>query len=160
MKTFRKELSYPGASLDQVWKMLSDPEFREAVCRAQHVVSHDITIAPQGDGMVVRIEQVQATNGVPGFAKKIVGDTTTILSEETWTTNTAADLTVTIPGKPGDMTGGVALTENGDGVVQTIDLAITVGIPLVGGKIEGLLAELMGKAMAKENEVGREWLSR
>ena len=50
------------------------------------------------------------------------------------------------------------LTETAAAVVETVDLQITVAIPLVGGKIEGLLADLMTKALTKENEVGLDWL--
>lgn len=162
MKKMSHELRYPGASLAEVQAMLSDPAFREAVGDAQRVVSQQVTIdgsIADGDSMSVRQEQVQSTTGVPGFAKKIVGETTTIVANEAWTSATAADLTIAIPGKPGEMSGTIDLAEVGDGVVETVALAITVGIPLVGGKIEGLLADLMTSALKAENRTGTTWLA-
>ena len=36
--------------------------------------------------------------------------------------------------------------------------AVAVGIPLVGGKIEGLIADLLSKALRAEHRVGVGWL--
>ena len=140
--------------------MLGDPAFREAVCDAQGVLRHTVTISGSGETKVVEIEQVQATSGVPGFAKKIVGNETTIQTEERWSSPTAAAQAIKIPGKPGEMNGTICLSETGDGVVETVDLAISVGIPFVGGKLESLLADLMLAALKNENQTGRTWLGR
>ena len=67
---------------------------------------------------------------------------------------------MTIPGKPGEMKGTARLTESGGVTTETVDLDIKVGIPLVGGKIEGLIADLLLKALKVENRVGRDYLSR
>ena len=159
MKKLSYELTYPGATVDQVAEMLGDPAFRQAVCDAQHVLRSKINVFPQGDGKVVEMEQVQATKGVPGFAKKLVGDETTIVTTETWSSATDADLAIAIPGKPGKMQGTIRVAQVGADAVETVDLAITVSVPLVGGKIEGLLSDLMTAALKKENEAGRKWLA-
>ena len=39
-------------------------------------------------------------------------------------------------------------------------MEIKVGIPLVGGKIESLIADLLPKALKAENNVGRDYLAR
>ena len=67
---------------------------------------------------------------------------------------------MTIPGKPGQMNGGITLTSSGDTTVETVDVEIKVSIPLVGSKISGLIADLMRKALAAEEAVGRDYLSR
>ena len=38
-------------------------------------------------------------------------------------------------------------------------MEIRVGIPLVGGKIESLIADLLRKALKAENAVGRQYLT-
>ncbi len=139
--------------------MLADPAFREAVCDAQRVLRRTVTITGAGAGMQVRQEQVQASTGIPGFAKKLVGDEITIVSEESWSSDNAAAVQVTLPGKPAEMTGDLTLVESGDGVTETVTLEISVGIPFVGGKIEGLLADLMGAALKREQQTGRQWLA-
>ena len=43
--------------------------------------------------------------------------------------------------------------------MQPIDLAVKVVIPLVGGKVEDLIAGFVGKAFDAENKVGVKWLA-
>ena len=58
------------------------------------------------------------------------------------------------------MSGTAAVAGSGDTCVETVDLTIKVNIPLVGGKIEGLIADLLLKALKAEHKVGREYLAR
>ena len=98
---------------------------------------------------------------MPSFAKKIVGDETNIVQEEPGRARPHGDITVTIPGKPGDMTGTAALepTDAG-GTLETVELTVKVKIPLVAGKLEGLIGDLLLKALKAEYKVGRDYLSR
>ena len=140
--------------------MLADPAFREEVCDYQRVLGRTITVEPVGEGMHVTIDRWQPTRGVPSFAKKFVGDETNIVQREIWSTPLLGDLSIGIPGKPGDMTGTVAIVESGGRSTETVDLTIKVGIPLLGGKLEGLLSDLLRKALEAENTVGRDYLAR
>ncbi len=161
-RTIRFEMAY-DAPLDAVAAMLGDPAFREEVCRFQGVTKVDVSIEPQGtDGAAkdVRIDQWQPTAGVPSFAKKIVGDETNIVQEEHWSSATHGDITVTIPGKPGDMRGTAVLTETATGTLEVVELTVKVKIPVVGGKLEGLVGDLLLKALKAEYKVGRDYLAR
>jgi hypothetical protein len=153
------ELTY-DAPADAVTAMLADRAFREEVCDFQGVLRKTVVIEPVGDGMHVTIDQWQQTSGVPSFAKRIVGDETNIVQREIWSTPLLGDISVTIPGKPGDMTGTVRIAEAHGVTTETVSLTIKVGIPLVGGKLEELIAGLLLKALKAENEVGRDYLSR
>ena len=158
-KTIRYEMPY-DAPVERVAEMLGDPAFREQVCAYQGATSHDVSIEADGDTKDVRISMVQPTAGVPSFAKKIVGDETTVVQEETWTSLVEADVAVTIPGKPGDMTGTAVLEATADGgTVETVELTVKVRVPLVGGKLEGLIADLLLKALKAEHHVGRDYLA-
>ena len=152
------DLTY-DAPLADVAAMLADPAFREAVCDYQRVLRHSVEIEPDGAGFRARIEQVQAAQGIPSFAKKFVGDEITIVQTEHWATADHADVVVEIPGKPGDMAGTAQLRESGGTTTETVDLTVKVGIPLVGGKLEGLIGDLLLKALKAENVVGRKWLA-
>ncbi len=163
MKKISEELRYDGATLQQVHDMLATPAFREEVCDRQHVVRRTVTIdtdGGDGQGMTVVVDQVQAAQGIPGFAKKFVGDEINIVQREDWTRAEKGDLRVEIPGKPGEMVGTIHLTEDPEGVTETVNLDVKVNIPLVGGKVEGLIADMLAKALRTENKVGREWLAR
>jgi hypothetical protein len=158
-KTISEKLTYPGATIEQVVAMLGDPEFREAVAGYQRAVRSSADVSGTGAGRTARIEIVHGTEQVPSFARKFVGDEISIVQQETWTTDTHADVLVTIPGKPGDMTGTLDLAQVGDDVVETVLLTVKVNIPFVGGKVEDLIAGLLSKAYRAENKVGLKWLA-
>lgn len=157
----KHDLVYAGVTVDDVVAMVTDPKFREAVCDYQQVVSRSATVTGgAGDGATkVVLDYEHASKNVPPIAKKFVGETIPIHQEETWSTPTTADVVVTIPGKPGDMTGRARIEQRGDDVVETIELTVKVGIPLIGGKIEGMIAGLLGSAFKAENKVGSKWLA-
>ena len=148
------------ASMTEVAAMLADPAFREEVCERQGVISALVSIDSNDAGMQVTIDQVQSARGIPSFARKFVGEEINIVQEESWSTPTECDITVTIPGKPGEMTGTARLTQSGGTTTETVEMTIKVNIPLVGGKIEGLISDLLLDALRAENAAGRDYLSR
>lgn len=152
------EMTYDAPAIE-VAAMLSDPVFRETVCRNQRATSYAVEIEGNVDAKAVRIEMEQPTDKVPAFAKKFIGETTTIVQTETWASPLTATITVGIPGKPGEINGSATLVET-DGVTkETVELEIKVKIPLVAGKIEELLAKLLGSALRAEERTGKEWLA-
>lgn len=148
------------APLDAVSAMLDDPAYRDEVVTAQGGKDGSVTFEQDGDTVVVVISQQQPSEGLPGFAKKFVGDQINLVQREAWTSADHADLKVTIPGKPGQMVGSIELSEDGGTTTETVDVEITVNIPLVGGKIEKLIADMLRKALRAEEEVGRDYVSR
>ncbi|HEU4337862.1 MAG TPA: DUF2505 domain-containing protein [Nocardioides sp.] len=149
-----KDLTY-DAPLEEVAAMLTDPAFRELVLERMHVVRGSVTVE---DG-VVTLEQVQSSSGLPSFATKLVGHEIRIVQVESWRTTEHADVEVTIPGKPGEMAGTATLVESDGRTTERVDLEVTVRLPLVGGKIEGLVADMLGKALDTEHRTGVEWLA-
>lgn len=154
------ELTY-DAPVAEVAAMLADPAFRKAVCDFQGVLRSHISITTPSDTHTeVVIDQWQSSANIPSFAKKILGEETNVVQAESWATPLLGDVVVTIPGKPGDMRGTATLSESDGTTTETIDLMIKVGIPLVGGKIEALLADKLLRSLKAENTVGRDYLSR
>jgi hypothetical protein len=152
------DLTY-DAVLTDVGEMLMEPAFREQVCDAQGALRRTVTVSPGGGGMQVVIDSVQASQGIPGFARKFVGDEIQLVQTEQWTDMENGRVDVVIPGKPGQMTGTMTLRESGGTTTETVDMQIKVSIPLVGGKIESLIADLLRKALKAENTVGRRYLA-
>jgi hypothetical protein len=152
-------MTYPGATVRDVFAMFGDPAYRKAVSEYQRVVDFDCRISMNGEGMDVQLEQAHSTDRIPGFAQKLVGHEIRFLQQETWSSPESAAIEVTIPGKPGEMTGTETLTQSGDDVVQRIDLDISVSMPFVGGKVEDLIAGFIVKAFDAENKVGAKWLA-
>jgi hypothetical protein len=152
------DLTY-DAPLTHVGEMLMQPHFRERVCDALGALHKTVSVGPDGGGMKVVIDMAQATEGIPGFARKFVGDEIQMVQTERWSDMETGRVDVVIPGKPGQMSGTVALRESGGTTTETVDMEIRVGIPLVGGKIESLIADLLRKALRTENAVGRQYLA-
>jgi hypothetical protein len=155
MKKLTKTLTY-DASAEAVAAMLDDPAFREAVLERQRVLRGSVHI----DGDIATIEQVRSGSDIPSFARTFVGDEIVIVQTETWTSPTDARIELAIPGKPGEAVGTLRLTESGGTTTETVELDVTVRIPLVGGKIETMIADMVKFALDKEHEVGVEWLAR
>ena len=153
----RHEITYDAPAAD-VWEMLSDPAFRQKSCEAMGVVSCTIAVDRVGQGMNVRIDQVQRTEGIPSFAKKFAGDTTEAVQVEEWSDRRNATLTVKTPGKPTEITGTLTLIEEDGRTTETFDGECRVKVPLIGGKLEGLMADLFRKGMDKEHQAGVAWL--
>jgi Protein of unknown function (DUF2505) len=152
------DLTYDAALID-VGEMLMEPAFREQVCDAVGCLRKDVTIGPDGGGMKVVVDMVQATHGVPGYAKRFVGDEINIVQTEQWSDIETGTVEVTIPGKPGQMSGTIRLRESGGTTTETVDMNIRVSIPLVGGRIESLVADMLRKSLEAENGVGRKYLA-
>ena len=152
------DLTYE-APLIAVGEMLMDAAFREQVCDAQHALRRTVSVGQDGGGMKVVVDMVQAADGIPGFAKRFVGDEIQLVQTERWSDIENARVEVVIPGKPGQMSGTVSLRDSGGTTTETVEMEIRVSIPLVGGKIESLIADLLRKALKAENAVGRRYLT-
>lgn len=154
---FRHEITY-DASAAEVYAMLTDPAFRRKSCDAMGVLSADISIQTEGPTASVVIDQVQPTEGVPSFAKKIAGESTRAIQTEEWTDGTQATMSVKTPGKPTEITGRLTLTETGSSTVETFEGEAKAKVPLIGGKLETLVADLFRAGMDKEHAAGVAWL--
>jgi len=146
------------APLAAVTSMLADPGFRERVCDAQRATSRSVSIS--GIPGTVDVTFTQATEGIPSFAKKFVGSAITVTQHETWSTPLAATLDIDAGVPIADIKGSVALAEKSSTeTVETVILQVTVKVPLVGGKLESLVADMMRKALAKEYATGKAYLA-
>jgi hypothetical protein len=154
---FTHELTYDAAP-EEVRAMVADPAFRERVCEAVHASEHRVSVDEAGPGMTVVVDQTQPARGIPSFARKFVGDEIRIVQRETWADGSGGSLTLEIPGKPGTFDGTVRLA--GDSTtVESFQGEVTVRVPLVGGRLEGLVGDLFRAALQAEERVGRAWLA-
>ena len=154
---FSHELTY-DAPPEEVYAMLADPSFRERVSLAREVVSFDVTLTPTDSGFTLVNDQIQPTAGLPSFAKKFAGETTKAIQREEWSDHSEGALTIETPGKPTSMTGTITLSPSGTGTVERVELEIKAKVPLIGGKLESLMADQIREGMDIEHQVGQAWL--
>jgi hypothetical protein len=155
---FSHNLRYEASPAD-VRAMLTDPSFRKRVCTTTHATRSNVSVEPGASGPTVVVDQTQPARGIPSFAQKFVGKEIEIVQRESWSDDTSADLTVDLPGKPGRFDGRLTLQPDGEGTVETVTGNVEVKVPLVGGKLEGLVGDLLKAALDAEQRVGRSWLA-
>ncbi|QIG44211.1 DUF2505 domain-containing protein [Nocardioides anomalus] len=153
----RHELSYDAAPA-RVFAMLADPDFRRAACAAQDVVSADVELERDGEGFRLTVDQVQRTTDLPSFARTFAGETTRAVQREVWLGPDAGSLSIEAPGTPTDVTGTIRLEPSGTGTTEVVELSLKVKVPLLGGRLEKLLAERIRAGMDAEHAVGTAWL--
>jgi hypothetical protein len=141
--------------------MLVTPEFREEVCTYQRALEHSVDIEADGATTTVVITQAQAMDGAPAAARKLVGSSVQIVQREIWRDDRSADFAMEIPGKPGHLKGRITLEDTGDGTCDEVFSGeVKVNVPLLGGKLEGFIADILTRALRREGEVGVTWLER
>jgi hypothetical protein len=95
---------------------------------------------------------------LPSMAKSLLGGDLVIQRVENWAA-LAGTVEVTINGVPGRLDGAFTLTDNGSGSKLTLTGEVKVSIPLMGGKLEKLIAEQVAVLLDKESEFTSEWLA-
>ena len=155
---FRHESTY-HAPIDEVFTMLGDPDFRARVCDYQGDLRYDVAIEGTDATMSVDVDRVQSAQGLPPVASKFVGDEIEIEVREEWSSPAAATMEVTIPGKPGQVRGTIAMRENAGVTIQNFAAEIKVSLPFIGGKLEEMIGALLTAALRAENKVGAAWLA-
>ena len=150
-----------AASAAQVQQMLTDPVFRERVCARLGALSADVAVTGSGTTAEVVVRQTQSMAGAPAVAAKLTGDTVNLEQREAWRSATAADLAITLPGKPVELRGGqIELVDRpGVGCDLVVSGDLRVRVPLVGGKLESMLSDVLRAAMRRQAEVGDAWLA-
>jgi len=153
----RHELTYDAAP-EAVLAMLTDPGYWDKVAEATGALSSKATVTTEGANTRVVVDQEQAVQGVPSFAKKFVGESTRAINTFIWQ-GTSAAYDVETPGKPTSMSGTATVAAQGAGSVLTYDLDVKASVPLIGGKLEKLVVDLTTAGFVKEQAVGADWLA-
>jgi Protein of unknown function (DUF2505) len=153
----RHELAYDAPPAD-VLAMMSDPLFWDRVGEANQPISWTATIGTDSGTTRVLIDEEQAVVGVPSFAKKFVGDSTRVVITQVWRGHEAS-YEIDTPGKPTHVSGTATVSEHGTGAVLVYDLDVKANVPLIGGKLEKLVADLTKEGFDKEQSVGAAWLA-
>ena len=144
------------AGVEDVYAMLTDPAFRERASRAQGATSVDVAV----DGGEVGITMVTPNTDIPAFARKFAGDSVTVVQAESWSDDAyECDFSLSPHGLPARITGTRTLVEDGDGTLDTFAGEAHAKVPLVGGKLEGLLRDKLTQGWDTEHTVGVAWLA-
>jgi hypothetical protein len=105
-----------------------------------------------------------APANVPGFAKRLFGDTTEMVQTDVWGPEhngvREGTWTIDVPGKPVKAGGTIRLEASGDGSLVSIDGELKASVPLIGGKIESWAGGEAKAALVNEHDFAVAWLAR
>jgi hypothetical protein len=141
---FSIELQYPAAA-ETVMKMVVDKRYFERKYQALEVADFTITqhqVSDQTFGIDFRFRAAGATN-IPEFAKKFVGDAIRVKQAERWQiAQRKGTIDIDIAGAPVSVHADMQLfAKDANRSMLRLDWTIRCGVPLLGGKVEKLIAE-------------------
>jgi hypothetical protein len=143
------------ADVETVYALMSDPDFiaRKYADAGASDIQVDTDKRDEGPRIVSRRKM---TVDLPGFAKKVMQPTNTVVQTDQWSSDGASRrlcrYTVEVQGVPSRIDGTVTLTADGDGTRQDVEAEVKVSIPLLGGKLEKFAVDNGVKAL--EHEAG------
>jgi len=153
------------AAVPTVYTMLTDPAFQAARAQAGKPVQAESSVVTGPDGgAVITLHRVVAVR-LPGLLQQMTGDKADITEIQTWHPAPAdagvreGRLQVNLAGHSGGVDGVLRLDGEAAVTTLTVQADIKVRMPLVGGKIENFIAEMLTKFLNSDQEVGRAWLS-
>ncbi|HZR34395.1 MAG TPA: DUF2505 domain-containing protein [Nevskia sp.] len=96
---------------------------------------------------------------VPSFAKKIIGEAVHLTQEDVWDLERATgELRIEIRNTPIKMTAAMRVMDEPGGCVNVLDWTLSCSVPLIGGKLEQMLAKEMKDKAAADLEISRRLL--
>jgi hypothetical protein len=159
-----KTLEYTAAP-DAVFAVLSDPTFQEAKCAATAAIRYTANVAHDAGRTIITTERVLPSDGLPDFAKSMVGETLKVTETQDWGPPAAdgsrqGTVQMSVAGAPISLNGTLALAAGGPGTVEQLDSELKARVPLIGGKIEKAAAPPIEEAIVIEHRTAQEWLDR
>jgi hypothetical protein len=167
----RSEFGYPA---DQVYAALTDENcLRERLSRIGGRQSELVSFTADGDETTVVMRQSIDAEYLPGVVRRITPDGVTIDRVETWRAPSEGDdgsyrgtVEASVRGFAGSLHGTRALSDSnasgaGDGSAGSVLVLygeVKVQVPLVGGRIEAVIAEQLDRLMRAEARFTERWL--
>ena len=141
---FSIELQYPAAA-ETVMKMVIDKRYFERKYQALEVADFAITnhqLSSEAFSIDFRFRAAGATN-IPDFAKRFVGDAIRVKQTERWQiAQRKGSIDIDIAGAPVSVHADMQLSAKGaKQSTLRLDWTVRCGVPLLGGKVEKLIAE-------------------
>lgn len=158
---FTAKQNYSKSS-DTVLGMFCDPSFHQKLQEA--LGARNIRqLEHSDDGTHFRIQlsyEVDSGDSIPGFAKKVLGETSKVVQTESWDKSSKkGHVSVNVQSLPGTLECDTTLSDTASGCTKTFDWTVTVKIPLIGGKIEKVVAADIEKKSPLEEQAGNKLLA-
>jgi uncharacterized protein YndB with AHSA1/START domain len=150
------------APIDRVWAMFTDPASHIAKFEAMGHRNVEILEEDHSDGLRLVVTR-EVDLDVPGFAKKFIKPTNTLVSTDHWRDRGdgtyGGEFIAETKGAPVDVRGTTLIEPDGDRTRYTVTTTIKVNVPLVGGKIADFSKGIVNRQMDDEFRLGDQWLA-
>jgi uncharacterized protein DUF2505 len=163
-----RQIDYRSTSqrpADEVYATMVDPDFLRARLEriggpGARLLEHSADV--QGARYLLRLGL--DAEDLPSVVRTVLPGDLTIERSERWTRKDSGrylgDVEVTIPGAPASATGGMRLRDLPDGGSELdVRADVRVSVPLIGGKIEGVIGEQVQRLLTAETAFTEAWLS-
>jgi hypothetical protein len=133
------------ADVETVYALMTDPDF--CMRKYADAGSTDIQVdSEQRDDGLKLVSRRKVTVDLPGFAKKVMQPTNSVVQTDQWSAADGAGqrvchYSVEVQGVPSRIDGTVTLSPDGGGTRQDVKAEVKVSIPLLGGKLEKFAVE-------------------
>jgi hypothetical protein len=157
---YRSTLAYPA---ERVFAAITDEEYLQARLReiggpGSALLDHEAT--PEAARYELR--QGLSEKDLPPIVGKVMNGDLAIVRTETLNRlqpgRYSGDVDVAIPGAPASASGTMALADDGDGSLFEVHADVTVRVPLIGGKIEEIVADQVRRLLEAETQFTVRWL--
>jgi hypothetical protein len=152
------------APAEKCWAMFSDPKSHVAkFTEMGHIGVEIVEKKKTKKQLHIVITREVAIDGIPGFAKKFIKPQNTLVSTDTWNDygdgTYGGEFALDTKGVPVNITGTTNLVPDGDQSIYTVNLNVTVNVPLIGGKLAEFSKKIALENLAKEFAIGDSWLA-
>lgn len=117
---------------------------------------------PTEEGVRYRLRQGIAADVLPQAVRTLHKGDLIVEREQTWYSDTqgyTGQARATVAGVPGEISAQTTLSSASTGCVLTTEGEVTVRIPMVGGKLESVIAEQVTKLLEREAVFTGTWLT-
>jgi hypothetical protein len=155
-KKVRSSFEGPG-SVEAVFAVLTAEDFAATkaakLADGSRLESRDVS----PDGAVTCVVTRALPDGVPSFLERFLPAEGRATQTEVWGPLTngvrEARFTIDIPGTPARIGGTMRIEPVGTGSRYTLDGEVKVPVPLLGGKVEGVIVDIILKVAAEDAEL-------
>jgi Protein of unknown function (DUF2505) len=152
-------------SADALYATMVDPDYLRA--RLEQIGGPGADLlehAADGKGAHYRMRHGLDAEDLPSVVRRILPGDLMIERSERWTRQDGGrylgDVKVTIPGAPASAAGGMRLRDLPDGGSElNIRADVTVSVPIIGGKIEGIVGEQVQRLLTAETTFTQQWMA-
>ncbi len=147
------------------WATLTGPGWPQRKADRLHDDSRQVSRTEGQGGAVTIAVSRRLPEGVPGFLKRFLPADGRVVQTDTWGSATVGAVgrdgtwALTAGGVPADMHGRLRVEPAEGGCRYVMEGTVKVNVPLIGGKAESYLADMLGRIMDTEGRLLAELVS-